>query len=314
MNPEDGYIAYIVNPKSGAGSGKAMVKDFKDYLCDRGFDVRTNLTKSLPHARELASAASRDGGCGLVVVAGGDGTAREAAYGLEHSDKPLLIIPCGTENLLANELGFNERTKTLIKAFEGGEVRWLDIGCANGLGFTCIASFGFDGDVVKRVNDMRTGHINHLDYFWPIWRTFWGHKFPNFKVVVDGEEIFDGPGLVFVGNTSRYAVGIHILRHADYGDGLLDVCIYRCSSKLRLVKHSIMTILKRHSKKSDVVYKQGKCIEISSTTAGVNSEIDGDPGPGLPIRIEVVPRAVKVLVPPGAKPAGMRTRLIRALG
>ena len=152
--------------------------------------------------------------------------------GLEGTDKPMLIMPCGTENLLASELGFDEKAETLIKVFEEGYIRPLDLGKADGRCFTSIAGFGFDGDVVKRVNELRHGHIHHLDYFYPIWRTFWDYKFPPIKVVCDGEEIFDGQGLVFVGNISRYAIGLQILHYADYGDGLLDVCIYKCASQL----------------------------------------------------------------------------------
>jgi len=313
MNVDDGYIAYIVNPHAGASSGRGMVTEFKEYLCGKGYEVRTSFTRSLEHACELATKAAVDYDCALVVAAGGDGTAREAAHGLEGSDKPLLIIPCGTENLLANELGFDEKTKTLIKAFEGDCIRVLDLGSANGRCFTSIAGFGFDGDVVKRVNDSRRGHISYLDYFWPLWRTFWDHKFPAIKVTIDGEEVFDGRGMVFVGNVSRYAIGLQILHYSDFGDGLLDVCIYKCTSRPRLVKHSVMTILKLHADRRDVIYRQGKSIRVSSA-AHVNTEIDGDPGPALPIKIEVIPQAVKVIVPPKAKPAGIRTRLIRIIG
>ena len=280
----------------------------------QGFEVRGSLTNSLSHACELATDAAVDYDCAMVVVAGGDGTVREVAHGLEGSDKPLLIMPCGTENLLANELGFNEKLKTLIRIFEAGYMRPLDLGNVNGRCFTSIAGFGFDGEVVKRVSEQRDGHINHFDYFWPIWRTFWGYEFAPMKVRVDGDEIYDGPGLVFVGNISRYAVGLQILHYADFGDGLLDVCIYKCASRLHLVKHSMMTVLKHHAKCRDVIYRQGKNITVSSDVNRIRTEIDGDPGPALPVEISVIPQAVKCIVPEGAKPAGIRTRIIRAVG
>ena len=314
ISPNDGYIAYIVNPKSGASSGKVMVRQFKDYLVDRGFDVHTIFTTSLAHACESANHAGRDPQCAMAVAAGGDGTVREILHGMEGSDKPVLVIPCGTENLLGNELGFDEKTKTLIKAFEGDCIRPLDLGNANGRCFTSIAGFGFDADIVRRFSETRAGHINHLDYFWPIWRTFWGHRFPELTVAIDDEIVYEGRGFAFVGNISRYAVGLHILHHADYGDGLLDVCIYKCSSRLRLIKHSLMTVLKLHAGRRDVIYKQGSVVHVSSTDPKACSQFDGDPGPGLPITIEVIPRAVKMIVPPNAKPAGIRTRLIRMLG
>lgn len=313
MNLSEGYASYIINPKSGASSSKMLVWRFKEYLKERGVNVRATFTGSMDDACELATKAAVDYDCKLVIVAGGDGTVREVVHGLEGSEKPLMIVPCGTENLLANELGFGTEVDSLIRAFEGDCVKPLDLGKANGRCFTCVAGFGFDGDVVRRVSQARKGHISHGDYFWPIWRTFWSHRFPTFKVTVDGEEIFNGKGVVFVGNISRYAIGLDILKHADYGDGLLDVCVYVCGSRLHLAKHSVLTLAKSHSEAKDVVYKQGKMIEISSDQQ-VHSQIDGDPGFDLPMKIEVIPQAVKVLVPPNAKPAGIRTRLRRVIG
>jgi diacylglycerol kinase (ATP) len=81
-----------------------------------------------------------------------------------------------------------------------------------------------------------------------------------------------------------------------------------------LVKHSMLTILKQHADSSDVIYRQGKEISVSSDSAGIDTEIDGDPGPALPVQIKVIPQAVNCVVPEGAKPAGIRTRIIRALG
>jgi diacylglycerol kinase family enzyme len=131
------------------------------------------------------------------------------------------------------------------------------------------------------------------------------------KVEVDGEEIFDGLGMVFVGNISRYALGLQILHNAQFSDGLLDVCIYKCDSRLRLLKHSAMTVLKQHADSDDVIYRQGKKIRVSSDQPDLRTEIDGDPGPDLPLEINILPEAIKVIVPAGSKPAGIRTRLKR---
>jgi YegS/Rv2252/BmrU family lipid kinase len=313
MKPDDGYIAYIINPKSGASSRKLVGRKFQEYLTKKGFEVKVNLTSSLENACELATEAAVDYECAMAVAVGGDGTVREIARGLEGSDKPLLIIPCGTENLLASELGLDEKLNTIIETFEAGHVRPLDLGSANDKCFTSIVGFGFDGEVVRRVSQQRTGHIDYSDYFWPIWRTFWDYKFGEMKVEVDGEGIFEGRALVFVGNISRYAVGLGILQRADYGDGLLDVCIYKCASKIRLAKHSIMTVLKQHMKNKDVIYRQGKKICVSSHFGDIKTEIDGDPGPLLPVEIEVIPHAVNCLVPKDAKPVGLARRLIQIL-
>ena len=72
--------------------------------------------------------------------------------------------------------------------------------------------------------------------------------------------------------------------------------------------------LKHHAARGDVIYRQGKDITVSSNIAGIQTEIDGDPGPALPVKINVIRHAVNCIVPEGAKPAGMRTRIIRAIG
>jgi diacylglycerol kinase (ATP) len=313
MKPQEGYIAYIINPHAGSGRMKKYEQHFRDYLTSRNFDVRVRETTSLEHTCEQANDAAIDYDCKLVVAAGGDGTVREVAHGLEGSDKPLFIVPCGTENLLADELGFDGRFETIIRTFEVANVRPLDLGSANGRCFTSIAGFGFDGLVVKRVDQIRQGHINHLTYFWPLWHTFWDYKFDPMKVVVDGQEIFNGRGLVFVGNISRYALGLQILHSANFSDGLLDICIYKCASKPRLIKHSIATIFKQHTFGSDVIYRQGREITVSSDCEDIQTEIDGDPGPPLPVNIRMIPKAVNVMVLEGARPAGIRARLRRAL-
>ncbi len=314
IKPEDGYIAFIINPKAGASSGKSAMNRFKEYLLEKNYDVRLGLTSSLKNAYELASEAAVDLHCALVVVVGGDGTIREVVHGLEGSDKNLLIIPGGTENLLANELGYDESAETIINTFEKGKVRSLDLGKINNSFFTSIVGFGFDAAVIDRIHKTRKGNISVIDYFWPIWRTFWNHKFPHFKVQADGKEIFHGNGLVIIGNISKYAIGLGILKDADFGDGLLDICIFKCNSKLHLAKHSLMTVLKQHTRYNDVIYKQAEEIEVASDTDDNRSQIDGDPGPDLPVKINVIPQAVSVMVPEHGKPAGIRTRIKRMIG
>ncbi len=313
MKPSDGYVAYIVNPKSGADAAKKIADQFAEYLLANGFDVHKSFSKSMSDVCELSAKAATDDECGIVVVAGGDGTVREAANGLEGSAKPLMIIPSGTENLLANELGLEGQIDWLITVFEEGDERMLDLGSANGRCFTSVMGFGFDGDIVKRVSDKRKGHIRHLDYLQPILQSFREYSFPVLKVVMDGEEVFNEAGLLFVGNISRYAIGLQILHKADFGDGLLDVCIYKCASRLRLIKHTALTILKLHADAGDVIYRQCKSVYVSSPSKDVRTEIDGDPGPPLPMQVEVIPRAVKVIVPKGGRGAPIRTKIKKML-
>ncbi len=314
MNNQSGYIAFIVNPSAGDGRDSMVIRGFKDRLRDQGYTVRNLTTQAPGHGRQLAHSAAQDTACSLVIAAGGDGTIREVVEGLAEKNKPLMIVPCGNENLLANELGLCADPDKLFTIFKQNRTAKLDMGNANGKKFLCIAGVGFDAEVIQRVTQKRTGHISHRDYVVPIWNTFWFHRFPTLEITIDGEQAFNGRGFCVVGNISKYAAGIAMHCRADCSDGLLDVVIYKCRSWPRMLKHSINTIIGRHAQRGDVIYRQGRSIEITSPDNSVATEIDGDPGPQLPMHIEVTPAAVNVITNPSAQPAGMMTRFLRSLG
>ncbi|MBN1787901.1 MAG: diacylglycerol kinase family lipid kinase [Sedimentisphaerales bacterium] len=313
MRPQDGYISLIINPKSGASSNKLTVKKFIDYLHQKGFETKVNNTESLAHAQSLAAEAAVKYDCAMVMAAGGDGTIREVAHGLEGSDKPLMLLPCGTENLLACELGCRGTVKNLIEVFEAQIHRPFDLCKSDGRFFTSVGGVGIDGDVVKLVDKHRNGNITHRSYFSPIWNTFWNYDFPKVTIEVDDKIVFSDRGIAIFGNISRYSLGIPVLYLADVSDGLLDLCIYKCTNKIDLVRLTFMTILKSHRRSKNVIYKQGKKIKIYSDSV-LNTELDGDPGPPLPLEVTIIPQAVKILVPPNAKPIGMRTRMFKIFG
>lgn len=310
MDLSNGYIALIVNTKAGATSKKTMVIGFIDYLLKKGFKTKIDYTRSLSHAKELAQDAAAKNDCSMVIVAGGDGTMREAIEGMLGRDKPLMILPCGTENLLASELGYRKTLECAISTFESQILRPLDLGKANDYFFTSVGGVGFDGEVVKLVDEKRKGNITQFHYLEPIWKVFWTYDFPKLTVEADGEIIFSDRGIIVFGNVSRYAIGLPIMHLADFGDGLLDVCICRCSGKIVLAQHAILTLIKCLHKSKKIIYKQCKKFKIYSDTP-LRTELDGDPGPDLPIEVTVIPHAVKVLVPPKAKPIGMRSRIFR---
>ena len=178
-----------------------------------------------------------------------------------------------------------------------GRTAECDIGIVNGRSFLLIIGVGFDGEVVRRLSAKRRGHISHLSYFWPVWRTFWEHDFPRMKIIADSEEIFDDYGLAFVGNISRYAVGLRICRDARFDDGLLDLVVFSCREQTALLFHAAWTLLRLHPLKGNVVYRRVRKVQIH-THQPVPSQVDGDVGPNTPLDIEVAPTRVKLIVPP----------------
>ena len=219
------------------------------------------------------------------------------ASGLAGSEVPILACPGGTENLLAKELRIGGNPAEIVRILRNRRVVDCDVGQINGRHFLLIIGVGFDGEVVRRLSAVRTGHISHLSYFWPMWRTFWEHDFPRMRIIADGEEIFDDYGLAFVGNISRYAVGLRICRDALYDDGLLDLVVFSCRQQTALMLHAAWTLLRLHPLKGNVLYRRVRNVRIE-TDRPVPSQMDGDVGPDTPVDISISPDRIRLLIPP----------------
>ena len=285
----------VINPRSGYGSGRHAVADFRAAAREAGVELMEYTTRGPGDATAYARRVAK--GHSPVVVWGGDGTASEVADGLAGTDVPMLPCPVGTENLLAKELQIPSDPRRIIEVLRGGRVADCDIGMVNGRSFLLIIGVGFDGEVVRRLTAKRSGHISHLSYFWPIWRTFWEHDFPRMRITAEGKDIFNDFALAFVGNISRYAVGLRICRDARFDDGLLDLVVFSCREQTALLLHAAWTLLRRHPLKGNVIYRRLKKVQIH-TDRPVPSQVDGDMGPNTPLDIEVSPARVKLLVPP----------------
>lgn len=288
-------IHLIVNPRSGYGRQRHLLPDLRAGIREAGMGIVEYTTTGPADATRYARTIPE--GTPAVVVVGGDGTVNEVVNALAGSAIPILPCPMGTENLLAKELGISAHPRRLVEILLARNIVECDVGRINGRNFLLILGVGFDGEVVRRLSNVRTGHISHLSYFWPIWRTFWEHNFPRLRVIADGEEIFNDLGLAFIGNISRYAVGLRICHNARYDDGLLDLVVFRCRAQPRLVLHAAWTLLRWHPLKGDVVYRQFKKLRIESDSP-VPSQVDGDVGPDTPLDVEVLSQRVKLLIPP----------------
>ena len=287
-------IHVVINPHSGQGGHRRTLANFRYALRDAGLEAIEYTTQAPQDATDYARRIA--GNASAVVVWGGDGTANEIASGLAGTDVPMLACPIGTENLLAKELRIPSDPRRLVDVLQRGQVINCDVGRINDRNFLMIIGVGFDGEVVRRLSVQRSGHISYLSYFWPIWRTFWEHDFPRMRIVADGEEIFDDYGLAFVGNISRYAVGLRICRDARFDDGLLDVVVFSCQQQTALLLHATWTLLRRHPLKGNVIYRQCRGVQFE-TDQPVPCQVDGDLGPSTPLAISLADAQVKLIVP-----------------
>ncbi len=291
-------ILAIINPISGYSRSRELPQELYGRLRQEGFEINVHLTTGPDDGYQytLEHAAGYD----LVLAEGGDGTVRDVVSAASPVNVPVTVLPTGTENLFAKEMGITADLNRIIETIHVGKTVAFDMAMVNGKRFLMLSGVGFDAEVLLHLNSYRTSNITHLTYFWPIWRTFWEYKFHPLTVEADGELILDDtPALVFVSNNRRYAVNLRICDRAVHDDGLLDVCIYKCSRQFPLVMHAWRTIKRKHIEHKDVVYRQAKKVVVTSKYK-MPIETDGDPAGYLPAEYHVLPQAVKVLIPQDA--------------
>jgi len=287
-------VQFIVNPISGSARSDWIVRRVCLRLHRAGVSTSVVQTAGPGHAAALAREAA--GRVQAVVAVGGDGTVREIISGLVGRDVPVAVLPSGTENLVARHFAIPATAEALWQALRAGFRLRIDVGVLNDRHFLAVVGGGFDAQVVDRLVRVRSGHITYATYALPLWRTFWEYRFAPIRVEADGEQLIHAPGLVFVGNLRRYAIGLRILREARCDDGLLDVCVFPCRGRVRLVMHSACTLLRRHVGWGGVIYRQCRTVRIDSPLP-VRLQVDGDPGPDTPARISVLPGAALLLLP-----------------
>jgi len=287
-------VHLVINPRSGYGGSNLLLRDLRAEMKTAGFELVEHVTRYRRDATEYAQGLREV--ASAVIVWGGDGTVNEVASGLVGTGVAMLPCMAGTENLLAKELKIPRDPAKIVHALTSGQIVRADVGLVNRQKFLLIIGVGFDGEVVRRVSAARRGHISHLSYFWPMWRTFWEHDFPFLRISVEGQEIFADYGLAFVGNISRYAVGLRICRDAVFDDGLLDLVVFSCREQTRLMFHAAWTLLRRHPLKGDVLYRKFRTARIESEGPAA-CQVDGDIGPSTPLDISLAPGRINIVVP-----------------
>ncbi|NLX06757.1 MAG: diacylglycerol kinase family lipid kinase [Phycisphaerae bacterium] len=289
-------ILAIINPISGYARARQLPMKLQRRLRDEGFSTRIHITQGPNDATDYVH---RHGGdFDLVIACGGDGTVRDVVSAASVENIPVTVFPTGTENLFSKELGITSDLDCMVRMLRHGHFIDIDMATVNDKRFLLLSGIGFDARVLLMLNRFRTGNITHLTYFWPIWRTFWEYDFPPINVQADGQLVMDNePGLVFISNIRRYAVGLQICKRAEKDDARMDLCIYKTDHQISLLAHAWRTVLGRHVDHPNVVYRQASDIKIWSDRE-IPFAVDGDPAGFLPATYQVLPKALKVLVPP----------------
>jgi YegS/Rv2252/BmrU family lipid kinase len=288
-------ILVIYNPSAGQWRRrrlKATLRGLEALGCTLTLHETTR-----PGDAEVTAAGLSAKDFDVVVAAGGDGTINEVANGLIKSTSlipPLAIIPLGTANVLAQEIGLRGQPDAIALAIADGDRQSVHLGLANGRHFIMMAGVGFDAHVVANVDlalKRRTGKIAYvLETLIQALR----YGFPACRVTIDGKS-FDARSVV-VCNGRHYGGPFIAAPEANLGTATFEVCLLERGGWAHMMRYSAALVMGRLSTLPDVRILSGRRIRIDGQK-GLPVQGDGDIIAALPVEIEVAEKTLDLIVP-----------------
>jgi len=239
-------VAVIINPISGTArrvDARKRAELAAAAVARHGDAAEVFITERVGHARELAKAAAKRR-ARLVLVWGGDGTINEAVAALAFGDVPIGVIPAGSGNGLATELGIDRRPEEAIAIALRSEPRLIDVGEVGGRLFVNTAGIGFDAYVAAQFNDPTNPRRGLLGYARITGRALFTYEAQEYRLVavdsVDGtagSRVAKRAVLVTIANGAQYGNNARIAPNARFDDGLLDLVVVEEASRVRTLMH-----------------------------------------------------------------------------
>jgi len=291
------YFAVIIaNPVSGfVPQQTGRLHDTLAFMRSHGWRAELWFTQGPGDGSELARKAVEQQ-ADMVIAAGGDGTINDIIQGLVGSETALAVLPTGTVNVWAREMGIPLDIAGARQVLLNGQTRRVDLGCINGRYFLLMVGIGIDGAVTHAVEHKPLKRLGPLGY---VLAALWfGPGYKGFPVVVNNNGVLVKTRAlqIFVGNTQLYAGAFKFTWQARCDDGLLDLCIVRKRSLPGRIIVLSDFLLRRDQRRRWVRYDQVTSVQID-TPKPVAFQIDGDSGGHTPATLSIARGALKVVVP-----------------
>jgi diacylglycerol kinase (ATP) len=283
------------NPTAGFRLRRRLEQVIR-LLRERGSLVDVRHTNHETENGPLVEAAIHDGGFDAVVAAGGDGTIRSAASPLLGSEMPLGLIPIGTGNVLAHEIGLRPDAEAIADCLLQGRVVSVPTAFANGRPFLLMVGIGFDGRVINRLDVALRRRIGKLAFVWPVIRSLLAGP-DSLRVHIDGSQV--AAGWVVLTAVRHYAGAFVIAPAARLEEPGLQVVLFNCKSRLSMLAHLFALGLGRIDRQRDVQHISATTVEIGSAAA-VPAQIDGDPCGMTPVLVTASGPSLQLIVPPSS--------------
>jgi YegS/Rv2252/BmrU family lipid kinase len=282
----------ILNPTAGSPE---HIRSWQERVESLAGDCPVRVTTYPDQAEALARRAVEEGFT-RIVAAGGDGTVSQVANGLVGSDAILGVLPMGSVNVFAMELGLPllnlQRCWDII---EDANVRLVDLPSANGKYFVQLGGVGLDAQVVKETSLAFKRSFGPLSYL--ISAAQIAARQPP-KLFIDSEHTSVEEGsFVLIGNGRLYGGPFPFFKHAMIDDGLFDVVVFKRLGYLEIVKYLQDVVFSSDIKVPEIEYFQTRQLRITSEQ-DVPLELDGELAGNCPVDFRIRERALRVLAPP----------------
>ena len=290
----------ISNPKTGRYGSRRLsaIEEICQQLKSQGLEVELIATTGPGDATRITAAAVRDG-ASEVIVSGGDGTINEALQGLIGSETRLAILPHGTANVLARELGLPLNSMRAAEVITRGQTRRIHVGCAIDdttrakRYFLLMAGIGLDASVVRRVDPRlkkRFGKaafwvsgLSHLADWQPV----------TFEMDVDGKTYV--ATFATIGKAASYGGNLSLTPRAQISQPYFEICVIESHSRLRylyLLSHAM-----RSGVPTDKTGVRFICATRARATGQAPVQVDGELIGNLPMTFEIAAEPIEVIVP-----------------
>lgn len=292
------FAVIIANPASGLGVFAHHTHRPEEtllFLRGHGWKVELCYTQRPGDAEQLARTAVEQQ-ADVVIAVGGDGTINEIIQALAGSETALGVLPTGTVNVWAREMGIPFYDTGAREVLLHGQTRRIDLGRVNDRYFLMMVGIGLDGTITQAVEKKALKRLGIFGYF--LAASWFAPGYQSFPVTFkrDGKTVNVRALQVFIGNTQLYAGAFKFTWQAKCDDGLLDLCIVRKRGPLGRFVVLWDFILRREQRRLWVRYETFTSIAID-TAHPVAIQVDGEAAGYTPATFSIVPGALKVIVP-----------------
>ena len=297
----------IYNPAAGRISVRPFIGGVIRILNDHGWRVEVAESVNGRHTTQLARMAARENFRAVFAI-GGDGTAGQAASGLLGSQTALGVLPAGTTNVWAREMGIHafvwphiralrQNTRLLVSAPPCA----VDVGLCNGQPFLMWAGIGLDAMTVKKLDPRKRfeKYLNIPEYFAAtVWNATIWHGM-NLRVTADDKQVEGHYLLAIVSNIRHYLGGLAQISPSAYlDDGEMDLWLLSGSTLADAFRHFFEIRAGSHVTSDMARRIPFRKVHIQSETS-FPVQVDGEPMLGAQQAVlEVLPRSLLILMPP----------------